>query len=427
MRLVQVLIPEGDRASVLGALDKKEIDYAVWEETGRGDFEALVSFPVPEAGVEPVLDELYAAGIREDAYTVIMPTETIVSEQIETLKNRFGGYRISREELTARAEDLAPTTSTFFIFNIISAIIATTGLLLNSVATIIGAMVIAPLMGPAISTSVGAVFADRDMTSRGITLQITGLLSAVTAAAIFGLLLKETALLPPTELRSVPQITERTVPSFLSLFLALGSGVAGAISVMRSEGSALVGVAIAVALIPPAAASGLGLAWGQPEIAFAAGVLVVVNLLAINLSAHILFWAAGYQPQEKEYKDQALRTVRTHIVIVIVAIVLLSVALGTVTWASFVSGDLNYRANTEIKESFDSGQFDPLVFGSVSIDYSTDDVLLNNQAEVTITAEHFKEGPVPPNVAQRIDGRLTRETGENIVVNVDIIRGQNSA
>ncbi|MCO8243434.1 MULTISPECIES: TIGR00341 family protein [unclassified Haladaptatus] len=426
MRLIQVLIPEGDRANVLAALDEEGIDYAVWEETGRGDFEALVSFPVPDSGVEPVLDSLYAAGIKEKSYTLVMPTETVVSERIGALKDRYRGYRISRDELVARAEDLAPESSTFFIFLIVSTLIATTGLLLNSAATIIGAMVIAPLMGPAISASVGAVLADNDMTKRGVRLQVTGLLAAIVTAAVLGLLLKETVFLPPTDIRTIPQVLERTSPNFLSLFLALGSGVAGAVSVIRGAGSSLVGVAIAVALIPPAATAGLGLAWGDPGIVLTAGVLVLVNLLAINLSALILLWLAGYRPEKGKHEIQARRAVRTRIATVVVGLVLLSVVLGTVTWASFGVGTVKTDVNTEVKAMFNSGQFGDLEFEQATVNYDIDEVLLGHPADVTVVVSYGPNGQIPPDVAQRIDERLTKTTGHEVVVHVELVQGQDS-
>ena len=427
MRLIQVLIPKGDRADVLTALDEEGIDYAVWEETGRGDFEALVSFPVPEPGVEPVLDKLYAAGIKEKSYTLIMPTETVVSERIGTLKDQYRGYRISRDELVARAEDLAPASSTFFIFLIVSTLIATTGLLLDSAATIIGAMVIAPLMGPAISASVGAVLADSNMTSRGVKLQVTGLLAAVMAAAVLGLLLKETVFLPPVDIRTIPQILERTSPNFLSLFLALGSGVAGAVSIIRGAGSSLVGVAIAVALIPPAATAGLGLAWGHPGVVLTAGVLVLVNLLAINLSALILLWLAGYRPEKGEQSKQARRAVRVRIATIVLGLVLLSVVLGAVTWASFEVGAVTNSAHTETEAMFDSGQFGDLTVESVSVNYNVDEVLLENPATVTVVVAHSPNAQLPADLAQRIDDRLTKTTGEDVVVDVEFVRGESSA
>ncbi len=264
------------------------------------------------------------------------------------------------------------------------------------------------------------------MTSRGVTLQVTGLLAAVLTAASLGVLLNETALLPPVDIRTIPHILERTSPNFLSLFLALGSGVAGAVSIIRGAGSALVGVAIAVALIPPAAMSGLGLAWGYPGVVLTAGVLVLVNLLAINLSALILLWIAGYRPETNEHAGRAWQGVRVRIVATVCSLLLLSVVLGTITWASFAVGTVETDANTEVEAVFDSGQFDDLEFEALTVDYDIDDVLLGNPAEVTVVVAHRPNAQIPPDVAQRIDDRLTSETGEDVTVNVEFVRGQSS-
>jgi hypothetical protein len=125
MRLVQVLIPNGKRDSVLKALDDEEIDYAVWDETGRGDFEALVEFPIPPVGVEPVLDKLRKAGVGEDTYTIVLSPEIVISKRIDNLKKRYPDQRISREELVTRAQDLAPPASTYIAFLVLSTAIAT--------------------------------------------------------------------------------------------------------------------------------------------------------------------------------------------------------------------------------------------------------------------------------------------------------------
>ncbi len=136
MRIVQVLIPNGKREPVLALLDEEDIDYAIWEETGRRDFEAIAQFPVPPIGVEPVLDKLRKAGVSRDTYTIVYSPEMVVSTRIEALEKRYSGKRIAREELVARAQELAPATSTFFAFLIISTIIATGGMLLDSAANI---------------------------------------------------------------------------------------------------------------------------------------------------------------------------------------------------------------------------------------------------------------------------------------------------
>ena len=328
MRLVQVLIPEGKRESVLSVLDNEQIDYAVWDETGRGDFEALVQFPIPSIGVEPILDKLREAGVIRGVYTIVLSPETVISEHIDMLKSRYAGERISREELIARARSLAPAASTYFAFLILSTIIATAGLLLDSVATIIGAMVVAPLMGPAITASVGTVVDDRKLASRGVVLQVTGLVMAIAVSALVGFFIKESFFLPPgLDIRDVTQIAERISPNFLYVLLALGSGLAGAISVIRNVGSALVGVAIAIALIPPAATSGLGIAWGLPGVALASALLVVINMLAVNVSTLVLFWLSGFRPPEFSAINHARYAVISRSALLLIAITILSVVL----------------------------------------------------------------------------------------------------
>ena len=425
MRLVQVLVPEGTRAHVLESLDEQGVDYALFEEVGRGDFEAMVQFPVPPSGVEPILDRLREAGIREGAYTIVLPTETVVSQRLAALVDRFPGLRISREELIARANDLAPANSTFFAFLVLSTIIATTGLLLDSAATIIGAMVVAPLMGPAISASVGAVLNDKPMRARGVRLQLTGLIAAILTAAIMGWLLQRTVLIPPDlDILSIPQITERTSPNFLSLFLALGSGLAGAISIMRGSGSTLVGVAIAVALIPPAATSGLGIAFGLPGTAIAAGVLVVVNLLAINLSALVLFYASGFRPVDTVDGESIRRAVAARIVVIATGIAVLSLVLATVTVATYHTQTFEQQTQAELQAAFDEADIEGVELVDVTVDYEPVDVLLGNEPEVNVLVGIPRDFPTPPDLAQRFDDELTERLEQGVFVQIGFLEAE---
>ena len=427
MRLVQVLIPVGKRQPVLAVLDDEGIDYAVWDETGRKDYEALVQFPIPPIGVEPVLARLRKAGISEDTYTIVLAPETVVSKRIEALKRRYSGTRISREELIARANDLAPETSTFLAFLVLSTVIATGGLLLDSAATIIGAMVVAPLMGPAISASVGTVLDNRELASRGIKLQVGGLLLAIAVGALIGILLKESVLLPAgLDIREIPQIAERTSPNFLSLFLALGSGIAGAISIIRNSGSALVGVAIAIALVPPAATSGLGLAWGLPGVAIAAGVLVLVNLLAVNISALLMLWIAGFRPVETEAVERARSSVISHTIFLIVAIALLSIALGLVTYSSFQTTLVSQEVNGEMAAMFKESEYAEkgLTLEGVTVNYKPTDLMLNKPANVSIFIGRKADQEVPPDIALKAHSRLKEVTEKDINVRVGFVEVQ---
>ncbi|MFC4360315.1 TIGR00341 family protein [Halobium salinum] len=425
MRLVQVLIPEGTRESVVATLDEQGIDYAIFDEVGRGDFEAMVQFPVPPSGVEPILDELTVAGVQEDAYTIVLPTETVVSRRLSGLVERFPGLRISRDELYARAQDLAPANSTFFAFLLLSTVIATTGLLLDSAATIIGAMVVAPLMGPAVAASVGTILDDRDMTARGIRLQVTGLLAAIATAAVLGWLLQQTVLIAPgLDIRAVPQVAERTSPNFLSLFLALGSGIAGAISIMRGSGSTLVGVAIAVALVPPAATSGLGIAFGLPGVAIAGAVLVIVNLLAINLSALILFYLAGFKPLDAGKYEGIRSSVASRVVTIVVAITVLSLVLGTVTLTTYQTQAFERQTEALIEQEFEAADVEGVVLVGVSVDYQPVDRLLGDEPVVDVLVGIPRDLEAPPDLAQRFDDQLTERLGQDVIVRVGFIEAQ---
>ncbi|MGB9927716.1 MAG: TIGR00341 family protein [Methanosarcina sp.] len=426
MRLVQILIPNGKKELVFEVLDAEKIDYAIWAETGRQKFEAVVQFVVPAIGVEPILEKLREAGISKDAYTVILTPTTVVSERTKTLNHRYPGERISREELIARAEELAPATSTYISLLILSTAIATAGLLLDSAATIIGAMVIAPLMGPAISASVGTVVYNKKLVSRGIFLQISGLILAITTAVVIGLVVEYLNLLPyGFDIRTIPQIAERTNPNFLSLFLALGSGIAGALSIIRNAGSALVGVAIAAALVPPAATAGLGFAFGHPSVAIIATVLVLVNVLAINLSALILLWISGFRPAKIWAIGRARAKVASHIVVIIIAIAALSTVLGLITYISSQTALMEQQAKQEVSTMLNESEYEVmrLTTESIDIDYSPSKFILNEPANVTVIV--YRNGDnIPINVAQRIDDRLTQFTGREVAVRVGFIDAQ---
>ncbi len=428
MRIVQVLIPKGKREPVLTVLDDEMIDYAVWDETGRGEFEALVQFPIPPIGVEPVMARLREAGISENTYTIVLSPETVVSSRLEALKKRYSGLRISREELIARAEDLAPATSTFVAFLVLSTVIATAGLLLDSAATIIGAMVVAPLMGPAISTSVGTVVDERELASRGVRLQVIGLLLAIAVAAVIGSIMKGTLLLPPgLDIREVGQIAERTTPNFLSLFLALGSGLAGGISIMRGSGSTLVGVAIAVALVPPAATSGLGLAWGLYEVAAEAAVLVLVNLLAINVSALILFWLSGFRPAEKKAVGRARAAVISRTAFLAISIAFLSIVLALVTYTSFQAALVEQEVNQELEKMFKEPEYAEAEFilgESIEVDYGPSDFLLGEPVDVTFLVGYQAGQEIPPDIGRVADDRLKEATGKEVKITLGFIVAQ---
>lgn len=427
MRLVQVFVPAGDLELVLERAEAAGVDYAVSEETSNDEFEALVSIPVPPAAVEPLVADFREAGLDESSYTVVTSAETIVSDRTDDLLGRFSGTRISREELQSQAVALAPASSTYYTLLIVSTVIATAGLLLDSAATIIGAMVVAPLMGPALAASVGVVVDDDELARRGVVLQVVGLLVAVATAALLGWLLRGTVLLPPGfDITTVPQIRERITPNALALFLALGSGVAGVISLIRNVGSVLVGVAIAVALVPPAATVGLGIAWGHPEVVVTAGTLVLVNLLSINLTALLLLWLSGYRPHRVGSVDRVYGRLRSRIVVLVVAIAVLSVILGGVTYGTYQTAAVEHDARSELDAMSDEPPFDDLVLRELSVQYELIDLYTGDVPVITVLVERPPGETEPPDFAEQVRERLEAATGTELEVVTELVDTQGS-
>ncbi|TKX42802.1 TIGR00341 family protein [Halorubrum sp. SD690R] len=353
------MIPAGKRAAVVRALDDEGVDYVVTDETSGREYTAVATFPLPTAAVEPVLDRLREAGIDESTYTVIVAAETVISRRFEALEEEYeadaerSGDRISREELQAKADDLASGLGTYVLMTVISSVIATAGLLLDSPATVVGSMVIAPLIGPAMSAAIGTVVDDEALFRRGVRIQVIGVAVAVIAATAFAFALRSLALVPPgLDPLELAEVSERLAPNVLVLVVAVGAGIAGIVSLMTGVSATLVGVMIAVALIPPAAAVGIGIAFRIPRLVIGAGVIVAVNVLSINLSALVMLWYEGYRPQRWFREDEARTAFLKRAAVLAVAIALLSVFLGGVTYESYVAStteaDIRAAASDEL-------------------------------------------------------------------------------
>ncbi len=409
VRLVQITIPTGKRETVTRALDDEEIDYIITDETSAREYAAVAYVPLPTNAVEPVLDTLRSAGIDESTYTVVLDAETVVSEDFDELEERYAEEksteRIAREELVAAAEDLLLSMPNYLVMTVVSAVIATAGLLLDSPAVIVGSMVIAPLIGPAMAASVGTVVVDDELFAEGVKLQAIGVLVSVAAAAAFAWIVKTVHLIPPfTDVTAIPEVNSRLSPDFLSLVVALGAGVAGALSLTAGVSSAIVGVMIAVALIPPAATVGIGIAWGQPVVSLGSGILVLVNLLSINLAALVVLRYTGYRPTNWFQLDDARGATIRRVGILVAAIVVLSAFLGGVTYDSFRGATTEER----IQESVNAGVNESGVEAEViSIEVNrTGEFILRHPVAVTVTLG--VESQDHPRMANVIDRRVER-------------------
>ncbi|TKR25557.1 TIGR00341 family protein [Natronomonas salsuginis] len=421
MRLVQVTIPTGKRQTVLRLLDEEGIDYVVTDETSGRGYTAVAYFPLPTSAVEPVLEQLRNVGLEREAYTVVISAETVESERFEALTEEYAGKeeneeRIARQELESRAEELAAALPTYIIMTVVSAVIATAGLLLDSPATVVGSMVIAPLIGPAMAAAVGSVIDDGELFRRGVGLQLFGVVLAVASATVFAMFVKLTNLVPPgLDPLTLSEVAERLSPSVLSLAVAIGAGIAGAVSLMTGVSSALVGVMIAVALIPPAATVGIGIAYGNPALAVGSGVLVAVNVLSINLAALVVLWYAGYRPEQFFRHDRARMATLKRVAVLVFAIALLSVFLGGVTYDSYQIAQTEQEIRDGVATELEDPAYSNAELIELDVQTQTDDFLFHRPTEVIVTVG------VPPDAPRRgLATDIERRLGTDHGIDADV-------
>jgi len=209
----------------------------------------------------------------------------------------------------------------YFVLIVLSCIIATLGLLLNSGAVVIGAMLVAPLMSPIFAFSLGLVLSDVRLLRLSIEAVFKGVALAVIIAAFIGVLS------PFKELTN--EIMARTQPTLLDLAVALASGMAGAYALARKDVSAaLPGVAIAAALMPPLGTVGLGLALGDARVAGGASLLFVANIAAISLAGVIVFMLLGIRPHIRQ--PDAQEQISRRLIGFIVLLVVIAIPLGII-------------------------------------------------------------------------------------------------
>lgn len=174
------------------------------------------------------------------------------------------------------------------LMNALAATIASYGLFANSPAVVIGAMLVAMLMGPIVGVSLALVDSDARILLKSLLSLLTGVAGVLVTAFIIGTVHAD---MPITS-----EIMARTAPNFLDMMIALAGGAAGAYATVSFRLSlALVGVAIATALVPPLSAAGILLARGEASLALGATELALVNLVAIQFSASVVLWLTGFR------------------------------------------------------------------------------------------------------------------------------------
>jgi len=247
------------------------------------------------------------------------------------------------EELVPEDEGFGEYVQRFLMLIVLSAGIAAFGLLANSAAVVIGAMLVAPLMTPITAAAAATVMARNRRLLRALAVIALGTVGAIAIGWL-------TAKVAGTEVANAgdlpAEVNSRTFPGLLDLGIAITAGAAaGYILPRRSTTGALPGVGIAVALVPPLAAVGITLAVGAREQAANAFLLYITNLAAIIFAASVMLILAGFHP---EVVGGA--SLRRRLVITLAAVVVVAIPLTLHTQAALADASLRRTVNRSVLE-----------------------------------------------------------------------------
>lgn len=198
-----------------------------------------------------------------------------------------------REKIIAEITPLSSPGFDFYLLVILSCSIATMGLITNSPAVIIGAMLVAPLMSPIIGLGLASITGNGQLLENAVSALLRGVILAVLLSALVTLVNSH---LPIVSLQSLPaEVMARTRPTPIDLAIALAGGVAAAYALTNPNlSAALPGVAIATALMPPLCTVGIGLALWRLDVAGGALLLFVTNTITIAFAAVLVFFLRGF-------------------------------------------------------------------------------------------------------------------------------------
>jgi uncharacterized hydrophobic protein (TIGR00271 family) len=224
----------------------------------------------------------------------------------------------------------------FFLLIACSAIIASFGLMLNSGAVVIGAMLVAPLMYPIVATGLAIVQGDPRFLKLALGSSLRGVTLAIAVSVLIGFLNISDTL--------TPELMARTQPNLFDLGVAIFSGIAGAYALCHSDAAgALPGVAIAAALVPPLGTVGIAFSMGLYAESFGALLLFFTNFVAMSVATASVFLVLGFRPTLTKKDRQAIqsRSVR-------IALLLLMIVSGILAYSTY---RLAYDASAEARIS----------------------------------------------------------------------------
>ncbi len=233
------------------------------------------------------------------------------------------------------------TSNKYYILTTLAVIIATFGLILNSAATVIGAMLVAPLMSPVLLSSMALVTGHIQIFKKAIDASIKGIILSIIIATFISLFIPIYEL--PTE------VLIRSHPAILDMFIALAAGAVGMFVVVKRDSATLPGVAISVSLMPPLSVIGIGLATRNYPVASGAALLFITNLIAIITSGAAILFLFGFKPYTKNKEGVVRQGATFGIALLIILAIILTSSFIKVSQSEKIKANIKDELNRQLQ------------------------------------------------------------------------------
>jgi uncharacterized hydrophobic protein (TIGR00341 family) len=319
MKLIEV-ITDAQNLKPVTSIAEQHNSEINWVGSADEQGRQLIRILVSDEDRQSVLDALQGL-LGETSKILVLSLEAVLPRKEPDPSDTEANEAVTttREELYSEIEKNARLDSTYLLLVFLSTVVVAIGLIEDNVAVVIGAMVIAPLLGPNIALALGAALGDMPLMWKAIKTTLAGIALALFLSVILGVFY-------PLNLDS-HELMARTDVGLDSVVLALASGAAAVISLTTGLASVLVGVMVAVALLPPTATLGIMLGSGQTKLAVGAALLLAVNIVCVNLAAKIVFWVRGVKPRSWLEKQKANQSMVTYLVIWVLSLTFLLVVI----------------------------------------------------------------------------------------------------
>lgn len=318
MKEVKIIIPS-EKLEIVRELEEQlnfTFSLSIFEDI------ATLETVIENQHTSTLLEELKGVGVGTVFGSItVSPVSFAIKSKIKEFAQKGRGIGI--DEITSNIKGLGMINPTFIGLIVLAGALASFGLIYDNVIIVIASMIIAPLLNPIALTVIGTMTPKNIYSRKAMFAEVTGLIIIILFGLIVGFIYNYSN---PDLILNSNQITIRTVPNYGDIIFAIASGLAAGIFIMRGESTAIVGVAVAASLCPPAANVGVLLA-NRATIEGAIGslILLVLNVIAIYASCAMIFWTSqsfvrGGTISTRQYKKIS----RLYIIQIVLIFVVLS-------------------------------------------------------------------------------------------------------